>query len=94
MVPVNNNLTQSGYIKRIIMSRGFSFLVSKETGQELFFHASGCVNPRFEDLRIGQFVDYLDSTNKDGRPIAIGLCAHISSLKDHLSVLSEKNTMK
>ncbi len=48
--------TQSGTIKRIT-DKGFGFIAAAD-GTEYFFHQSGCVGTRFDDLREGQRVSF------------------------------------
>jgi CspA family cold shock protein len=46
----------SGTIKRKT-DKGFGFIAA-EDGTEYFFHQSGCVGTRFDDLREGQRVTF------------------------------------
>jgi CspA family cold shock protein len=46
----------SGTIKRKT-EKGFGFIAA-EDGTEYFFHQSGCVGTRFDDLREGQRVTF------------------------------------
>ena len=47
-----------GTIKKLVTDRGFGF-ISGEGGQgDIFFHLSSCEGVRFEELQIGQPVEY------------------------------------
>jgi CspA family cold shock protein len=48
--------SSSGTIKRKT-DKGFGFIAA-EDGTEYFFHQSGCVGTRFDDLREGQRVTF------------------------------------
>jgi len=54
-VEVGMELT--GLIKTVIDTRGYGFIVG-EDGRDYFFHATNLVDTDFEDLRIGQKVDF------------------------------------
>jgi len=55
-----------GVIKKIVSDRGFGF-ISAEQG-DVFFHVSSCQDLRFDDLQVGQTVEYdLDEQNGEGR---------------------------
>lgn len=45
-----------GVIKKIVSDRGFGF-ISGERG-DVFFHCSAVVDTRFDDLQVGQAVEY------------------------------------
>ncbi len=45
-----------GVIKKLVSDRGFGF-ISADRG-DVFFHLSCCVNVRFDDLQVGQSVEY------------------------------------
>lgn len=45
-----------GVIKKIVSDRGFGF-ISAEHG-DVFFHCSTVVDARFDDLQVGQAVEY------------------------------------
>lgn len=66
-----NNQTQSGYIKAIISRKGYGFITG-DNGEDYFFHASGVVGARFEELREGLQVEYLTADGKRGQK-AIGI---------------------
>jgi len=54
-----------GVIKKIVAGRGFGF-ISGEKG-DVFFHVSSCVDVRFDDLQVGQAVQYeLDQGEPSG----------------------------
>ena len=46
-----------GTIKKIIIERGFGFILA-EDGKEIFFHRSGLQGVPFETLREGQAVQF------------------------------------
>jgi len=45
-----------GVVKKLVSDRGFGF-ISGENG-DVFFHVSSCVDVRFDDLQVGQAVEY------------------------------------
>ncbi len=45
-----------GVIKKLVADRGFGF-ISGERG-DVFFHCSSVADARFEDLEVGQSVEY------------------------------------
>ena len=45
-----------GVIKKLVSDRGFGF-ISADKG-DVFFHVSSCVDVRFDDLQVGQTVQY------------------------------------
>ena len=47
----------SGTIKRIVSDKGFGFVAAAD-GTEYFFHNSGVVGTRFDELREGQAVTF------------------------------------
>lgn len=60
------NQTKTGIIKTIVGNRGFGFITADEDKQDLFFHASGVINTRFEELREGLPVEFLIAEGKKG----------------------------
>lgn len=52
-----------GVIKKIVSDRGFGF-ISAERG-DVFFHCSAVVDTTFDDLQVGQAVEY-DLEQGDG----------------------------
>ncbi len=62
---------KTGTIKSILKN-GYGFITDDDEGNDVFFHATGCVEPKFNDLREGMKVNYLLSTRND-KPIAIGI---------------------
>ena len=46
-----------GKIKRLVSDRSFGF-VEGERGDDLFFHHSAVQGVAFEELQVGQMVDY------------------------------------
>jgi len=53
-----------GKIKNINDKQGFGF-IRGDDGNEYFFHRSGCLDP-FEQLEVGDKVDFEDTTAKKG----------------------------
>ena len=47
----------NGTVKRLVSDKGFGFIAAQD-GSEYFFHQSGCVGMRFDDLREGQPVTF------------------------------------
>jgi cold shock CspA family protein len=50
--------TRKGIIVRIVSKNDFGFIQQKD-GSDIFFHAVGCVEPHFNDLREGMEVEYI-----------------------------------
>ena len=46
-----------GAIKKIVMDKGFGF-IEVDRGRDMFFHHSAVQGTTFEDLSIGQVVEY------------------------------------
>ncbi|NLZ80395.1 MAG: cold shock domain-containing protein [Clostridiales bacterium] len=63
--------TKKGIIVTIQALRGFGF-IRGEDEQKIFFHASGVINPEFEELKEGNRVEYLEEDSKKGKR-AIGI---------------------
>ena len=47
----------TGVIKRLFRNRGFGF-IKAENGKEIFFHATGLQNIRFDLLKEGDLVEF------------------------------------
>lgn len=62
---------KTGTIKSVL-EKGYGFITDEDEGNDIFFHVTGCVEPKFNDLREGMKVNYLLSTRND-KPIAIGI---------------------
>ena len=54
-----------GTIKKLVSDRGFGF-ISQEQGGDIFFHCTAVVGVSFEDLRVGQPVEYQVEQGKRG----------------------------
>jgi CspA family cold shock protein len=54
-----------GTIKRLT-ERGFGFIESKDTHQDMFFHMSACEGIGFDDLTVGQRVQFEISQGPKG----------------------------
>ena len=48
----------TGKITRIVRDRGFGFIQSSESSEEVFFHTTSLVAGRFDDLKEGQNVEF------------------------------------
>jgi CspA family cold shock protein len=55
-----------GTIKKIVIERGFGFIVP-DTGAELFFHASSVEGESFDGLREGLRVEFTPEQDARGR---------------------------
>jgi cold shock CspA family protein len=65
--------TRKGMVIRIATKKGFGF-IRQGDGTDIFFHAVGCVEPHFNDLREGMEVEYIVVTDKiTKRARAIGV---------------------
>ncbi len=53
-----------GTIKKLVQDRGFGF-IQGDRG-DVFFHLSALQGARFEDLEIGQAVEYEDEAGQKG----------------------------
>lgn len=53
-----------GTIKKLVQDRGFGF-IQGDRG-DVFFHLSALQGARFEDLEIGQTVEYEDEAGQKG----------------------------
>ncbi len=51
-----------GTIVRLVRDRGFGF-IKTESGQEIFFHATGVKDVSFEELKEGQSVTFETETD-------------------------------
>ncbi len=70
-------LRESGYIKRLVIERGFGFIVS-ETGDEYFFHHSDLKSGDFRSLTDGDLVTFQPAaTPKGARAQDVTLSARI-----------------
>lgn len=68
--------TRKGTIIKILRKAGYGFL-RQEEGTDIFFHALGCVDPDFEDMREGMEVSYLYVEMQDNeKSRAIGVVAN------------------
>jgi CspA family cold shock protein len=61
-----------GTVKKMIPDKGFGFIRQKEGDKDLFFHCSGLAEVRWEDLKIGDKVEYeVMETDKGPRAVDI-----------------------
>lgn len=61
----------TGKIKKVVAERGFGF-ISDTDGREIFFHQSGLVEARFDELRSEQDVEFeIENSPKGPRAISI-----------------------
>ena len=63
--------SKKGIIVVIQAMRGFGF-IRGEDEEKIFFHASGVINPEFEELKEGNRVEYLEEVTSKGKK-AIGV---------------------
>jgi CspA family cold shock protein len=63
----------TGKIKKLVRERGFGF-ISDTDGKEVFFHRSGLVEIKFEDLKEGQDVQF-ETENSEKGPRALKIQA-------------------
>jgi len=56
----------TGTIKKLARDRGFGF-IEEQTGQDIFFHASGVRDIPFDELQEGETVEYESETDTKGR---------------------------
>jgi len=61
---------QMGVVKRKL-DKGFGFITNSETNKDIFFHASKCVEPKFDELEVNMTVNYTETTGRDGKKSAI-----------------------
>jgi cold shock CspA family protein len=47
-----------GHIARILLDRGYGFVIAEGTGEELEFHATALRGGRLEQLHVGQVVEF------------------------------------
>jgi CspA family cold shock protein len=62
---MDNMETKKGYIKMLHQKRGYGF-ISQEDGTDIFFHCTGVVDKKFDDLRTGMEVEYLATETQKG----------------------------
>lgn len=60
-----NFMMQRGFVKRLVLDRGFGFLAN-DAGQEYFFHRTGMVHGTFENLREGIQVTFEEEASPKG----------------------------
>ena len=59
-------MAESGSIARLVGDRGFGF-IRDQSGQELFFHATGVEGAVFDELHEGQRVEFEHENDTRGR---------------------------
>ncbi len=64
--------TKKGIITGINTRRYFGFILG-ESGEKIFFHATGVVNSDFTKLKAGFSVEYLEVKDGSGKRKAIGV---------------------
>lgn len=57
--------TKNGTIKALRRDKGYGF-INSEDGSEKFFHMSRLTNISFEDLELGQVVEYMEEEGHKG----------------------------
>jgi CspA family cold shock protein len=61
----------TGKIKKVVRERGFGF-ISDTDGRELFFHQSGLLNAKLDDLKEEQKVEFeIEDSPKGPRAVSI-----------------------
>lgn len=55
----------TGKIKRLIADKKFGFIIGDD-GQEYFFHQSALKNTTFDEVSVGQEVEFEDSDGEKG----------------------------
>jgi len=58
--------TMTGTIKTIIADKGFGFILADGSNDEFFFHTSGCIGLRFDELQKGTRVQFVAGTGAKG----------------------------
>lgn len=66
-------MMQRGFVKRLVLDRGFGFLAN-EAGQEYFFHRTGMVHGTFENLREGIQVTFEEEGVAERAAGGVGVC--------------------
>lgn len=66
---------KTGFIKNLHKDKGYGFIKNKESKETIFFHASGCVCPKFIELENEMEVNYIETEGNNGRPKAIEVVA-------------------
>ena len=61
-----------GRIDKIISDRGFMFIRNENSGKTTFAHITQCVS-RFDDMRVGDLVEYEIARTERGKPEARGV---------------------
>ena len=54
----------TGTIKKLVVDKGFGFIAGDRG--DLFFHISACEDCQFEDLQVGQTVNYEEGDGPKG----------------------------
>lgn len=66
-------MKQRGKIKKVVEDKGFGF-ITPDKGKDIFFHLSGLKNINFDDLQVGQSVEFETEDGKNGKgPRAINI---------------------
>ena len=58
-------MSSIGIVKRIVKDKGFGFIKDERTGQEYFFHKSGCW-VRFDSIKEGMKLFYQEEPSDRG----------------------------
>lgn len=65
---------KTGFIKKLVSDKGFGFIRRDDSGEDIFFHASGVAEPaRFDDICENQLVTFLEETDREGRSKAVSV---------------------
>ena len=65
----------TGNITRIVRDRGFGFIQTSDSTEEVFFHSSSVDQPTFDELSEGQQVEF--ETEPDPRQPQRSRAAHV-----------------
>lgn len=59
--------TNTGIIVTMQKDKGFGFIKPDNLGVNLFFHASNVLSPKYEELKIGERVEYIENEGSRGK---------------------------
>lgn len=62
---------KKGYILQMVRDRGYGFIMG-EDGTKYFFHASGVLDPEYDELKEGMQVNFIETDSPKGAK-AIGI---------------------
>lgn len=59
--------TKTGIIVMLKKNKGYGFIKPEDSEINIFFHASGVLSPKFEELKNSERVEYLDVETPKGK---------------------------